>query len=107
MTIYDLIIISFFLATIILIVSHVNVSKKAADAAKAHCEQNGLQLLDQNVVLKRMWVCRSTQGLLAISRHYHFEFSSIGDQRYKGIVTMVGKQIITIELDAYKTQGDS
>lgn len=106
MTLYDLITFISLAAVAAFIISHVSISRKARFAAKQHCEQNGLQLLDQNVILKKIGICRSRHQLLAISRHYHFEFSSIGDQRYKGIVYMVGQKIETIELDAYKTQGD-
>lgn len=106
MTIYDLITISILVTGTILIVSHVNISRKARIAAKQHCEQNNLQFLDQNVILEKMRICRSRHQLFAISRQYRFEFSSLGDQRYQGRVIAIGNRINSIKLDAYKTQND-
>jgi len=106
MNIYDLIIFSLVILAIAAVINHINISRFASRAAKRHCEQHNLQLLDQNVVLKRLWLRRSSQQLFAIERTYRFEFSSIGDHRYGGKLVLLSKRLDHIELDVYKTQSD-
>lgn len=106
MTIYDLVTASFIAGILILIIMHVNISRTARGAAKRYCEQHGVQFLDQNVVLNGVKFARSTQQLFAIQRRYYFEFSSVGDHRYQGIVVMLGNRIDMVELEPFKTLDD-
>lgn len=70
---------------------------------KRYCEQEDVQLLDENIALKKMRPVRSSSsGLLVMARRYQFYFTSTGDERYPGTVEMVGRQIIRIELAAHK-----
>jgi len=87
-----------------MLVAHANASRSARLAAKKHCDEHDLQLLDQNVVLQSMWPCRSNQQLLAVKRVYRFEFSSVGDYRYRGSITMVSNRVEGIELAPYKSR---
>jgi hypothetical protein len=75
----------------------------ARAAAKRHCDKEGIQLLDQNVILKQVTMCRSSNTLFALRRKYIFEFSSIGDYRYKGVIIMRGHYVENIELEPFKT----
>lgn len=81
---------------------HANVSRIARYLAGRHCQQEGVQLLDQNVVLKRISFARSTHALLALRRCYSFEFSSVGDFRYRGMVTLVGSRLEGVQLEPFK-----
>jgi hypothetical protein len=65
------------------------------------CRQQGLQLLDQTMVLSGLWPARDAEGKLTLRRRYRFEFSSTGSKRYSGELTLIGSQIDTLELDPH------
>ncbi|WP_086931949.1 DUF3301 domain-containing protein [Agarilytica rhodophyticola] len=102
MTIYDVFLATIFFALIYALWVHANMSNAARLAAKKHCQQVGVQLLDQNVILKRISIARSKASLFAFKRQYIFEFSTVGDFRYKGYITLLGNRIEDIELAPYK-----
>jgi len=70
------------------------------------CRNNSVQFLDDTVEQKKFWFQRDRHGRLQICRLYHFEFSSDGSQRYKGRITMQGKKIREIEMDAHRMPAD-
>ena len=55
-----------------------------------HCKSQNLQLLDQTMVLKGVWPVRDEQDSLVIRRRYRFEFTSTGEARYQGTITLNG-----------------
>ena len=61
-----------------------------------------MELLDQSVVIRGLWPLRRADGRLTLRRTYHFEFTSTGDQRYRGILVLIGMQLRSIELEAFK-----
>jgi hypothetical protein len=75
---------------------------RAREFAIAHCRQLGLQLLDQSMVITGLWPSRSGSGKIEFRRTYQFEFSSIGDRRYQGLLVMQGLRLKSIELETYK-----
>lgn len=75
---------------------------RALQLAENHCREQGLQLLDQSVVIRGLWPLRRADGRLTLRRTYHFEFTSTGDQRYRGILVLVGMQLRSIELETFK-----
>lgn len=66
-----------------------------------HCKKQNLQLLDQTMVLKGVWLVRDQQGSLRFRRKYSFEFTSTGEARYQGLVVLHGTVLTSMELDAY------
>ncbi|HIF54400.1 MAG TPA: DUF3301 domain-containing protein, partial [Methylococcaceae bacterium] len=48
------------------------------------------------------WLKRNEQGKFMGWRSYQFEFTSTGEERYHGKVIMLGRQVINIQLDAYR-----
>jgi len=82
---------------------HVNMSAIARASARKHCRTIGVQLLDQNIILKRLSLHTSRQYLVAIGRLYLFEFSSVGDSRYTGTVKLIGNKVVAVELEAFKS----
>lgn len=62
-------------------------------AVQAHCNKMGVQLLDDSVVLKRLWLKRDARGQMRLWRLFQFEFSSTGDERYLGSIEILGRQI--------------
>jgi hypothetical protein len=75
---------------------------RARELAIAHCRQLELQLLDQSMVITGIWPARSGSGKIEFRRTYQFEFSSIGDRRYQGLLVMQGMRLKSIELETYK-----
>ena len=65
------------------------------------CRQQGLQLLDQTMVLSGLWLARNSDGRLAIRRRYRFEFSSTGTSRYTGEVILMGRHMVSLEMEAH------
>lgn len=66
-----------------------------------HCRQQGLQLLDQTIVLKGLWPQRGESGSLQLRRRYKFEFTSTGEERYHGVIELIGLRLQSIKLDAH------
>ncbi len=102
MTIYDLMIVFIIGLIIYSIWQHNNMSLIARAAAKQHCEMEGVQFLDHNVILTMMSPCRSEKSLVALKRQYRFEFSTVGDMRYNGVIILKGPHVSYLELEPYK-----
>lgn len=66
-----------------------------------YCREQGLQLLDQTIVLKGVWPRRNDFGSLQLHRRYEFEFTSTGEERYRGSIELNGRRLQRIELDAH------
>lgn len=73
--------------------------EKAINTAQLACQQINAQLLDQTVVLKRLRLCRTKRGSMALCREYNFDFSMDGQNRRQGSVAMQSLQIIEVVLD--------
>ncbi len=74
----------------------------ALDASRAYCEKMDVQMLDDSVELRGLWFKRDKQDRFCLWRSYYFEFSSLGDQRYKGRIILLGKQVLAIELEPHQ-----
>ncbi len=81
---------------------HLAISKRAYEVARDYSDKNNVQLLDQSVVLRRLRIRRSSSSLFALERLYRFEFSTIGDRRYKGSVVFVGEHLSKVEMEPFK-----
>lgn len=75
---------------------------QATAAVRKRCEQLDLQWLDQTIVLKRLRIRRNARGALCLWRVFTFEFSSTGEERYQGYVTLRGSLIEDIQLPAHR-----
>lgn len=71
-------------------------------AATRHCSKMDVFLLDGYVALNAQWLKRDEDGKIKVWRSYLFEFSSTGAERYQGKVTMLGRTIASVQLDAYR-----
>ena len=75
----------------------------ALQYAAQRCQELDLQLLDQSIVLHKIRLARGDGGMLQWWREYRFEFSSTGQDRYPGSLTMSGYRLLSIELAAHVT----
>ncbi|MBD3610627.1 MAG: DUF3301 domain-containing protein [Gammaproteobacteria bacterium] len=74
----------------------------ARGKAYAACLQANTHFLDDSVQLVNIGLRRNTQGSVRIRRCYVFEFSSDGSQRYHGNVEMLGRDIMQLQMEAYR-----
>ncbi|MGY8869637.1 MAG: DUF3301 domain-containing protein [Pseudomonadales bacterium] len=74
----------------------------ALNAARKRCKEMSLQLLDESVSLRALWLKRDDNGQLRVWRRYIFEFSSTGEDRYQGKVIMLSLRITHVELEPHR-----
>ena len=73
---------------------------------RRYCRHHGLQLLDQTTVLRKIWLGRDEDGFLQVGRRYQFEFSTTGEQRYSGGISLLGTKLLSVETEAYAIPSD-
>lgn len=78
------------------------IKELALRAARKHCKEESLQLLDESVSLRAFWLKRDDKGMVRIWRRYHFDFSATGDDRYTGKIIMLGERVTHIELPPHR-----
>jgi len=83
-------------------------ASRAKEIARLHgrraCDREGVQFLDDTVVLNRVRLRRNASGQLAIKREYRFEFASDGGRRYDGYMVLLGNQLLQLTLEPYRIQ---
>ena len=67
-------------------------------AARAACESENLQLLDDTVVFSSLKTARNDDGRLQLRLVYKFEFSDTGNNRRNGSVVLLGDQVIVVNI---------
>ncbi|SDI62453.1 Protein of unknown function [Pseudomonas panipatensis] len=83
------------------------IRERALQLAKQHCARQGVELLDENVALRRMRLQRNGSGVLCLAREYAFEFTATGQDRYSGRITMLGQRPGPVELEAFRFQPEA
>ena len=78
--------------------------EQAIAFSKRHCQNDGLQLLDETVSLSSIKLRRNGDGQVALRRVYEFEFSDNGDNRRVGSITLLGRYAESIQLEPYLMQ---
>lgn len=79
-----------------------HIKERAYQAARKHCDEMQVQMLDESVYLRRLWLKRNSQGKLVFWRAFYFEFTVSGADRYFGRVLMLGGQIEAIQLEPHR-----
>lgn len=62
-------------------------------AAQTACAEEGLQFLDDTVLINAFRLARDDEGRLRLRRIYAFEYSDTGDNRRSGSVSMLGHEV--------------
>jgi hypothetical protein len=70
----------------------------AISAARAACESEGFQLLDDTVAIASLKPARDGDGTLTLRRAYSFEFSDTGDNRRRGSIVLVGHRVLLLNI---------
>ena len=76
----------------------------AVEAARRACVAEGVQLLDDTVMLSSLWPRRGEGGTLMLRRIYRFEFSDTGNNRLDGSVTLLGFMVQALYLEPHRGQ---
>lgn len=71
-------------------------------AVRKHCIDMDVQMLDDCVALSRIALKRDQFGRLRLLRSFQFEFSASGDDRYIGLITLIGSSIESIQMPPYR-----
>jgi hypothetical protein len=75
--------------------SAINARDRARELARAFCQRQGWQLLDQTVALKSLRPVRTPDGL-RWQRHYRFDFSTDGTNRLRGELTLTRGRLMRV-----------
>ncbi|HDZ16518.1 MAG TPA: DUF3301 domain-containing protein [Methylophaga aminisulfidivorans] len=78
------------------------VAERATNAARTYCANAGVSFLNDTVFWQKIRLKRNRQGRIVLQRFYRFEFASDMQQRYRGEVIMLGKQIESIKMDVFR-----
>ena len=78
------------------------IKQKAFLAVKRHCKEMDVQLLDDSLALRGFWLKRDAHNNLRWWRSYQFEFSTTGEERYKGLVVTLAGEVQTIQLQPHR-----
>jgi|SRR5690606_7559058 len=78
------------------------VKETALRATRLHCKAMDVQLLDESVAMRGLWLKRDASGALRIRRSFEFEFTSTGDDRYHGCTVMLGLRLESIQLQPHR-----
>ena len=80
----------------------IRVKEIATARSKEACKRVLVEFLDDTVAIKKVRLRRNSSGQLNFYREYQFEFTSTGEYRYKGIVKLLGKHLLDVEMEPYK-----
>lgn len=78
------------------------VKEIASSACARTCKSKDVHFLDESVAQTKVRICRNPHGRVVLYREYRFEFSSDGAYRYKGRVDLLGKQVVSLEMEPYR-----
>jgi hypothetical protein len=71
-------------------------------AAKRVCHREGVQLLDDTVAFRSLRLARDDNGRAALRRVYDFEYSADGNDRYRGSVMLLGREVVMLDVSEHR-----
>jgi len=66
---------------------------------RTHCKAADVQLLDNSVVRRRVWLRRNENNNIQICRLYGFEYSDDMDSRHYGYIVILGHHLVEVRLE--------
>jgi hypothetical protein len=78
------------------------VAERATVAARSYCSNAGVSFLNDTVAWKQIRLKRNRAGRVQLQRTYFFEFASDMQQRYGGVIVMLGNKVESIQMDAFR-----
>jgi Protein of unknown function (DUF3301) len=80
----------------------IRIRERALAIGRDQCAKLGVQFLDETVSLQRVGFARAKDGRLHIRRRFGFEFTSDGERRYRGALTMLGAEVSGVDMDLHR-----
>lgn len=80
----------------------VRVRELAISIGRNYCRDVGVQFLDDTVSLQHIGLGRGHDGRLRLRRSYGFEFTSDGERRYRGELTMLGTEVKGVQIELHR-----
>lgn len=99
---FDLLVVLLMLAGVAYWLDSIRSKEIAREAGKQACKKYELLFLDDTVVIEKVRLRRDARGRMKFFRKYLFEFTSDGENRYKGNITILGKLVQKIDMEAYQ-----
>ena|SRR5690606_8176899 len=78
------------------------IKELALKVVRKRCQELDVQLLDDTVVLRGLWLRRGEGGRVQWWRSYLFEFTATGDDRYPGSIEVLGQRVIALQLAPHR-----
>lgn len=78
------------------------IKDSALVSVRHHCKKMDVLLLDEAVYLRGLWFKRDRQGKIRVWRRFLFDFTTTGEERYRGRIIMLGYQVEHIELAPHR-----
>jgi hypothetical protein len=102
----DIVLIALLLAAYLYWRRAQQIKETALAATRRQCRFCAVQMLDDYVALNRCALARDRNGSIRMLRHFTFEFSATGEDRYQGVCIMQGTEVVAIEMPAYRFPQD-
>jgi len=71
-------------------------AEQAIILGRQACQRAGVQWLDQSAHQVRLRLRRNALGRLTWERQFRFEYSTAGQDRHAGLITMQGRQVVAL-----------
>lgn len=98
----DVVLISLFIVFYLYWSSAQRVKEIAFQGTRSYCQKMEIQMLDGYVALNKLRLKRDGRGKIRVWRSFDFEFTSTGEERYNGQITLLGQRILSIQLDPHR-----
>ena len=70
--------------------------------ARKRCDELGVLLLDESMVLRKLRMRRNGRGAMCLLRSYEFEFTSTGNDRYQGEIQVLGRRVLRTDMEPHR-----
>lgn len=80
----------------------IRVRETALRAGREYCRNVDLQMLDETVSRQSIGLARAPDGQFRIRRVFLFEFTSDGERRYHGEITMLGSRVLGVQVELHR-----
>ncbi len=71
-------------------------AERAIEYGRQSCQRAGVQWLDQSAHLVRLRLRRNARGRLSWERQFRYEYSTAGEDRQAGLVTLIGRELVSL-----------
>lgn len=79
----------------------IKVRELGVKAARESCLREGVQLLDDTVAFRSLRPARDDNGQVLLQRVYDFEYSGNGNDRYRGSVMLLGREVVMLDVSEH------